>query len=394
LYRDVIRTLRQVTDRRFARVLMLSLVLAAVVFVALVAAAGWTLGSFAVLDIGWIDSIIDVLGVLAFGVVAILLFPAFATGIQGIFLDDVAEAVEERWYPGQPEPRKQPWREILLSNLELAAVVLAVNLVLLPVYLALIFVPPLNLVLFYVVNGFLLGREYFEAVALRRMPPAAAKRARLRVRGHVWLGGALIAFMFSIPFLNLAAPALGTALMLHMFQRLRGRLGVDDESGGGGVAGGTVAGDPSAIRLGDGTRAMRAGIASVLLGGLIIGASLQTFENRDYDPFGPAKPRPMRITGLPEELDGQGQIEIWSRLGSPDLVRREGPARVWQYATQSCVLDLYLYEAGDDFEVIHHALRGRREREPPEPGCYHALIERARLRAGPTASASATSPSF
>ena len=387
MYRDVIRTLRQVTDRRFARVLMLSLALAAVVFVGLIVAAGWTLSSFAVFGTGWIDSILDVFGVLAFGVVAILLFPAFATGIQGIFLDDVAEAVETRWYPDLGEPRKQPWREVLLSNLELAAVVLAVNLMLLPVYLALIFVPPLNLVLFYVVNGFLLGREYFEAVALRRMPPAAAKRARLRIRGHVWLGGAVIAFMFSIPFLNLAAPTLGTAMMLHMFQRLRGRLG--EEGGDTGEAG--------AIRLGDGTRAMRAGIASVLLGGLIIGASVQTFENRDEDPFGSAKPRPMRLTNSPQELEGQGQIEIWSRLGSPDLVRREGPARVWQYATGGCVLDLYLYEAGDDFEVIHHTLRGRREQEPPTPGCYTAFIERARSRSGTTASvapASSASPPF
>ncbi|MFN4089296.1 MAG: EI24 domain-containing protein [Alphaproteobacteria bacterium] len=400
MLRDVVRTLGQVGDRRFARVLLLSLLLAAVLFAALLAAAAWAITSFAVFGIGWLDALTDLLGVLAVALVALLLFPAIAIAIQSVFLDEVAEAVERRWYPNQPPVRPQSWGEILRSNLELAAVVLVVNLMLLPVYLALLFVPPLNLVLFYLVNGLLLGREYFETVALRRMPPAAAKRARLRVRGHVWLAGALIAFLFSVPLLNLAAPVLGTALMLHMFQRLRGRLGEDGSPGPGsapGSATGSVTGSaPGSVPVAsaaDGTRAMRAGMASVVLGGLILGGALQGWEGRPDDARSTAKPGQARVPHLPDELTGQGQIEVWTRLGSPDLVRREGPARVWQYATRTCVLDLYLYEAGDDFQVIHHALRARRpdatSGAAADAACYGALIERAR---GPAARPAAARP--
>lgn len=379
LYRDLIRTLRQVSDRRFLRVLLLSLILAALLYVSLVAATAWTLTSFAFFETGWLDTILDVLGVLAFLVIAALLFPAFATAIQGIFLDDVAKAVEARWYPDIGEPRRQSWGEILGSAAELAVLVLVVNLMLIPVYLALLFVPPLNLVLFYVVNGFLLGREYFETVALRRLPPAAAKRARRRIRGHVWLAGALIAFMFSVPLLNLAAPVLGTALMMHLFQRLRGQMGEDGDA-------------PSALpaaepAFGDGGRQLRAGVAGVVFSGLLLGGSLHVWDT----PGDPAqqehrRSRPIQPSGIPEELFGRTQLEVWSRLGSPNLVRREGPARVWQYTTADCVLDLYLFETAEDFEVIHHSLRGQRRDAIPEPDCYARLIERARASSGPTAS--------
>jgi uncharacterized protein involved in cysteine biosynthesis len=89
--------------------------------------------------------------------------------------------------------------------------------------LVLIWIPPLNLLLFYLLNGYLLGREYFEMVAVRRLDPAATKRLRRDRRGRVILAGAVITFLLTIPLVNLITPIIATAFMLHVFEDLRRR---------------------------------------------------------------------------------------------------------------------------------------------------------------------------
>ena len=90
----------------------------------------------------------------------------------------------------------------------------------------LLFIPPLNFVLFYLLNGYLLGREYFEMVAVRRLDLAATKRLRRDFRGRVILAGAVITFLLTIPLVNLVTPIIATAFMLHIFEELRRRAAV------------------------------------------------------------------------------------------------------------------------------------------------------------------------
>jgi hypothetical protein len=56
-------------------------------------------------------------------------------------------------------------------------------------YLLLLLFPPLYLLVFYGVNGYLLGREYFGLVAYRRLEERAADELRRASRGHVMLAG-------------------------------------------------------------------------------------------------------------------------------------------------------------------------------------------------------------
>src|SRR3546814_18099156 len=56
LYRDLIRTLRQVTAGRFARVVPLSLVLAQLHFAALLAGVAWVLPTVALVDTAWLGT--------------------------------------------------------------------------------------------------------------------------------------------------------------------------------------------------------------------------------------------------------------------------------------------------------------------------------------------------
>lgn len=154
------------------------------------------------------------------------IFPSIMLVAMSLFLEDIARAVEDRHYPGQPPARAQDWKEIVTSALGLLAATIVLNLLALPFYLLLLFLPPLNLILFYLLNGYLYGREYFELVAQRRLEAGAAKALRKRFGGRVILSGAVIAFLLTLPIINLVTPIVATAFLLHMFEDLRRRAAV------------------------------------------------------------------------------------------------------------------------------------------------------------------------
>src|SRR5258708_8222264 len=147
--------LSEIFDPRLRRVLILSLLLAAAVLAALAGGLAFLLHHTTLFDIWYLDGAIELLGGFAILVLTWLLFPAVATLVLGFFLDGAIATVEARRYPDLPPPRRQSFGEILRGGLRLALLGIAVNLLALPLYL---FLPGLNVVLFYGLNGWLLGR--------------------------------------------------------------------------------------------------------------------------------------------------------------------------------------------------------------------------------------------
>lgn len=218
--RDFSRTFAQLTDPTFRKVLVLSLISAVLVSALVLVAAGWLLTDLHLFSWGWVNDIIAAAGVIGTAYVGWLLFPGVAIAIESLFLERIVAAVERRHYPDAPPPRDQGVGEQVWAALRLGLVVLAANLILLPVYLLLLFVPPLNLFVYWLVNGVLIGREYFELVAMRRVPPAEANALRKRYRYVVLATGVASALLFSIPIVNLLAPLVATGAMVHLFARL------------------------------------------------------------------------------------------------------------------------------------------------------------------------------
>jgi uncharacterized protein involved in cysteine biosynthesis len=226
----------QLSDPAFRRVLVRSVLAALVVFVAVWVAAwfglswagealsGWLAaqepGGFWVEVVGWVFGAAGVMGVL---IASFFLFPGVMLVALTLMLDDIAQAVERRHYPELPPARAQPLGEAVLAALAFAVVMLLLNLLALPFYLLLLFVPPLNLFVFYLLNGYLLGREYFELVAARRFDAAGVRRLRRKYRGRVMLAGVVIAFLLTVPIVNLVTPIVAAGFMLHVFERLRRR---------------------------------------------------------------------------------------------------------------------------------------------------------------------------
>ena len=173
--------------------------------------------------LNWLFNAGGVTGIL---VASFFLFPAVMVLVMSFLLEDIASAVEKRHYPGLPPARAQKPREIIGDALLFAAVTLLANLLALPFYLFFLFLPPLIPFVFYTLNGYLLGREYFEMVAVRRLESPVGKKLRKSHRGRVLLAGMVIAFLLTLPLVNLVTPIVATAFMLHVFEDLRRRRGL------------------------------------------------------------------------------------------------------------------------------------------------------------------------
>lgn len=218
----LLKAFGQLGDLRIRRVLWRSVGLALAILVGLAVALWFAVDWLAGLE-GWLDVVAELAAGAGAVVLAWLLFPAVLGLTIGLFLEDVAEAVEARHYPELPPARAQPLREAIATGMKFAAVAILVNIAALPLYLMLIWVPPFNLILFYLVNGYLLGREYFEAVALRRLDDRHTRALRRARSAVVLAAGALIAFLMTVPFVNLVAPVVATAFMVHIFEGMRRR---------------------------------------------------------------------------------------------------------------------------------------------------------------------------
>lgn len=165
---------------------------------------------------GWLQPVAAIAAgiVLALGL-ALLIAPISAL-IAGLFLDDVAEVVERTAYPQDPPGRAVPAVRAFILSLKFLGVVIAGNIV----ALFLLLVPGINIAAFFLVNGYLLGREYFEFAAMRHVPEAEAKALRRSNAGTIFLAGLAIAAFLAVPIVNLLTPLFAAAMMVHVSKRL------------------------------------------------------------------------------------------------------------------------------------------------------------------------------
>ncbi|HWK46760.1 MAG TPA: EI24 domain-containing protein [Stellaceae bacterium] len=216
-------TFGQLPTPEFRRLVIASLFWSVVVFVAL-----WVgIGALIETNLGanqWLDWLVQVLGGVASLVLAWLLFPAVATMILGCYAESIIRAVEHRHYPWLGEPPGPSWRVVLGSGLRLVGLSLITNIAALPFYLLF---PGINYLVFSVLNGYLLSRENFDLVALRRLGQGEARALWQAHRFVFVISGMIFVGLFTIPLVNLIAPLVSIAVVVHLVERLR-----DDTSAG------------------------------------------------------------------------------------------------------------------------------------------------------------------
>jgi len=220
----IARTLRQLPTAAMLRPLLIGLVVTA----ACIALLGVTVGATAAwlvsgVSIPWVgevggaadDAVGWIAGVGSVIAMAFAFTPAAALAI-GFFVDPVADAVEARYYPELGPARGRSLATEVGMGLRYAALAVVLNIPLLPFYFLF---PPLPAV----VNGWLLGRSFFDMAALRRETAAGTGVLRRSVRGQMVAGGILLAVLTLVPFLNLIVPVFGLAMMTHLYNGARRR---------------------------------------------------------------------------------------------------------------------------------------------------------------------------
>ncbi|QQA43247.1 EI24 domain-containing protein [Pelagovum pacificum] len=221
ILRDFVRAVGQLSDPRFRRVFLLGIALTFVVLVMIYIGLFWffeaVLPDFESPLFDGTPLIVSFFLVLMFSIV--LMVPV-ASAMTSLFLDDVAAAVEDRHYPGLPPVPRTSFGDSALDTVNFLGVIIAANLVALVVYVLLPFSTPF---LFYALNGYLLGREYFQIAAMRREGRKGAKELFRRHRTEIWMAGILMALPLSIPLVNLLIPILGAATFTHLYHRVSSR---------------------------------------------------------------------------------------------------------------------------------------------------------------------------
>ena len=224
---DFSKALNQLRDPQIIRPLLYSAIAALVMLSAMLVLSIWLIKSAGIG--GWTPSwtflsflnnaiqlLFDIIPIL----IAIFLFPTAAVFLQAFVLDNVIEAVEARHYPGHKSSHHQRWHEIAIGSFRFAVLAIALNLCLLIISIFLLFAaPPLAPIPFYLVNGYLLGREYFSLVAVRHLTASNTNLLRKRNKRANLRDGVFLTFLFSMPIINLVAPILATSYMTHRFHR-------------------------------------------------------------------------------------------------------------------------------------------------------------------------------
>ncbi len=76
----------------------------------------------------------------------------------------------------------------------------------------------------------------------------------------------------------------------------------------------------------------------------------------------------------PDAVMGLTPTAVQALLGAPGLVRHEAPAEVWQYQSGGCVLDVFLYQASADFQVMYLEARDGQAASAATANCLGAVL--------------------
>jgi CysZ protein len=168
----------------------------------------------------WQDLVNEMTGFIfntAFIFFTFLFFAPISTIFIAIFLDDIIDCVEDRYYPENKAGKRLGVSHLAFLALRIMFFIIVLNILMLPFYVLLFWIPFVPLVLFYILNGYLLGWGYYEMVAVRHLGIKEAGVHRKSIRGVILTAGLIMTFLFMVPIVQFTVPILGAALICHLF---------------------------------------------------------------------------------------------------------------------------------------------------------------------------------
>ena len=225
IFGDFFKALGQMDDRAFRCVLFLGLSLTVALLVAIYAgylglvdlvADGPSTLPF-VGEVTWVGTLLSLGGLGVILVMSVFLMIPVASAITSFFLEDIADAVEAKHYPTLMPAPKMPLMDAIIDTVTFFGVLIGANILALFAYGLL---PFLAIPIFFAMNGYLLGREYFTLAATRREGRAGATAMWREHQTETWVAGTLMAIPLVVPIMNRIIPILGAATFTHLYHRL------------------------------------------------------------------------------------------------------------------------------------------------------------------------------
>ena len=113
-------------------------------------------------------------------------------------------------------------------------------------------------------------------------------------------------------------------------------------------------------------------------------------ENHKVEPVEPAKKvgeegenrevanLEIDLTNFKDRLSTLSGAEVIELMGRPEFERFEPPARIWQYRTQFCVVDIFLYDDGGIFavEYVNLRMRGPGRNKFNDRACFASITQK------------------
>ena len=217
--------LGQIGDSRFRGVLWRGVGLTILLLIVACAGAIWLINTLSGNEISlpfigavpWLNDVLNYSGIVLVLVLPVFLMVPVASAITSFFLEEVAQAVEDKHYSALSPVPPIPFADALWDTITFLGVLIVANLLALILY---VIFTPLAPFIFWAMNGFLLGREYFTLAAMRRIGRDGARKLRAKHSATIWLAGTLMAIPLSIPLVNLVIPILGAATFTHIYHAL------------------------------------------------------------------------------------------------------------------------------------------------------------------------------
>lgn len=211
-----IRALEDVISPKFRSVLWKSVGLTILLFVGIFIGLEITLSMLTAIPWPWLSTVLAVAaGLGMFAAMFFLIAPVTAI-FAGLFLDEIAEVVEARDYPADTPGTALSTPTAVLIAIQFGALVLLVNLLLLP---TLFF--GIGAILMVIANGYLLGREYFSMIAMRHLSVREANALRKNNMGRIFAAGLIPAGLVLVPVVNILVPLFSTSYFVHIFKQIQ-----------------------------------------------------------------------------------------------------------------------------------------------------------------------------
>lgn len=216
----LIKSIESAFYPEFLRIILKAFLGSLVLFVLLLSLTWYGLTLIKFFDLDWLETLLDSISWAGIVIVSWALFPGTVIIVMGFFIEDIVREVEKLHYPNLDDNFIKPRGSSLWSGCKFGLLTLMINLAALPIILIFLFLPPINIFVFTALNGYLLGREYFELVASRRLQKDRVKKLWKCNRIQLIFSGVVITILYSIPVINFLMPAIGVAYMVHTFYRI------------------------------------------------------------------------------------------------------------------------------------------------------------------------------